>query len=411
MVVHEILARLPDALGLNTYQAGLAGSWLQDQMLAALGRFVEIHTHGLHLFALSANWLEVGVGRDSARAKSFKRPPRRSLVPPGTMEPLETIVEAARNLPRKYHAVLTNRGWYVTMKQERLLVEDFAGYVAAFNRRRDDELIGQWRDLRDYALTTTQASAEEAYESLVATGAAARPRAEFIQQVIDRVEQRFPSPDQMREKLWIALVDAMRPDEMPQQDVIAQVLGLKDAIEAEARAGQARAEKIETEAAAARTQLDMLTVQQQVEREMYEDMYRRRAEMAEQMMREETRAQVAPVLAAFRNAHETIGVVVAEMLAEIRDGRQPARGKIAAVKRAIRLYEALSMGEIELDQAVAQLKDIVNRPVKKRTAQGFERVLKDIDAITAIEVARLQAAREDSWSGMLRVPPAEQEEL
>ena len=144
---------------------------------------------------------------------------------------------------------------------------------------------------------------------------------------------------------------------------------------------------------------------------MYKDRYRRRAQMAEQMMREETRAQVAPVVAAFRNAHETIGVVVAEMLAEIRDGKQPARGKIAAVKRAIRLYEALSMGEIELDQAVAQLKDIVNRPVKKRTAQGFERVLKDIDAITAIEVARLQAAREDSWSGMLRVLPAEQEKL
>ena len=399
-ILQEIVRRLPGAVGVTASQAALLNASVQVQ--ASLGRFINITASGLTLFRTSSRWDEVGVAEHGARVDIFRHPPMKSLAPEATMEPFSQLYHAALDLRLKYGAYYRwFDAYFVTFKAERKLVEVFAALEARWSQQRQ-ALIAGLPEIRDWMQRHLRAAAAEAYEAYAAT-ASAPSRTDFLDRALAQAEARFPTPELIESKLRIALLDVLPPDMQPTAEMIETVLGLKESIEAEARAATARAEQAEAEATVAQRQAEMMTLQQQAERDMIEKMHARRLAAADDLLRQEAEAQLAPHLAALQHAREVIHGAVSGALNDIRQGKQPARQRIASLKKAVALYHLVSAGEVDLDDKVAALSQIVQEPAARRSRPSFEKALADIESITAVEAARLQlAGREDEWDALFK---------
>lgn len=397
-ILQEIVKRLPNAVGVNASQAALLNASVQVH--ASLGRFINITASGLTLFRTSSRWDEVGVAEHGARVDIFRQPPLKSLAPEATMEPFSQLYHAALDLRLKYGAYYRwFDAYFVTFKAERKLVEVFAALEARWRQQRQ-ALIAGLPEIRLWMQGHMRAAAEEAYQAYAAT-ASAPSRADFVERVLAHAEARFPTAEVIENKLRIALLDVLPPDMQPTAEMIETVLGLKESIEAEARAAAARAQQAEAEATMAQHQAELMTLQQQAERDMIEKMHARRLAAADDLLRQEAEAQLAPHLAALQHAREVIHGAVSGALNDIRQGRQPSRQRVASLKKAVALYHLVSAGEVDLDDKVAALSQIVQEPAARRNRPSFEKALADIESITAVEAARLQlAGREDEWDAL-----------
>lgn len=402
VILNEIVKRLPDQVGANSMQMPALSAALQVQL--SLGRIINMRSSGLTIFQTASEWPDIGMDERGARAQVFRRPPMKSLAPSGTMEPALQLYHALLDLRPRYGSY---QPWYnayfVPFKAERKLMEVAGGLITKFDEFRDD-LIEKLPEIHAWMEKSMRAAAAEAYDAYAATVKEPGLRKSFIDRVLAAAERRFPTPEKIHAKLVLEVVDVFPADMQPTAEMVELVTGLKEQVEAETRAAQARAEKEEAEAEAARSQAHMLEMQQQAERAMIEKMHQRRLAHADSLLRQEAEAQLAPVMAAFEHSRGIVHDSVAKALTYVREGKSIPSKVIESLRKNVQLYQLVTVGEVELDEKVTKLEAILKTPAAKRKANvSFENVLNEIEVMTAVATARMELeARQDEWDALFQ---------
>src|SRR5574341_1087468 len=224
VITAEIARQLPEILGFSPKTAALVAPWVQDQVMGVFGRFLNISIHGLTIFRAPSPWLYLGLKQNGARERLMTGRPSWRLAPAKAIEPFKLMAASAYHIPARYHAfwVPERDCWYVPYRIEPHVVAAVGAYQSKWAEHRD-KLIDQLPEHRACGRAEILKAAEEAHDSLRAIEVDVPARSEFIDRVAAWFEDVFPTPQSIRERLSIEMVDKKRPDENPSQHVIDTV--------------------------------------------------------------------------------------------------------------------------------------------------------------------------------------------
>jgi hypothetical protein len=398
VITAEIAKQLPEILGFSPETAVLVAPWVQDQVMGVFGRFLNISIHGLTIFRAPSPWLYLGLMKNGARERLMTGRPSWRLAPAKAIEPFKLMAASAYHIPARYHAfwVPERDCWYVPYRIEPQVVQAVEAYQAKWNEHRE-KLIETLGEHKTAGRAEVLKAAEEAHEALRAVESDVPAYSDFMDRVSAWFDDVFPTPQSVRDRLSIEMVDKKRPDENPSQHVIETVLGIKEQVEAEARTQSALADKAENEALVAARQVELLNIRTDAERKMVEEMHRRRIETETKLIERDARKHVQPILAAIANARETIGPVIADLLESVRNGKELSASDVKRMRRIITAYELVSASEVDLDEKVIALKQLAAQPKLSRNDRAIEQAMGDIVELTSVEVARIKANAAQIW--------------
>ena len=174
---------------------------LDIEVLNKMGTFVRVFAGGLTMFVRQATWEELGLPETSTRKLRYRVPPKYLF----DREEVEWFRNAAQRLRDNLDACSTDieimRPYrWVDYKAWQRWMEIFQAAQAEWNSQRQ-RLINEYDRHFTAMVDSFSASAEEAYDALLAAGSELPPRQEFIDRIVSRAIALAPSPQEIKKLL------------------------------------------------------------------------------------------------------------------------------------------------------------------------------------------------------------------
>ena len=341
-----------------------------------------IRAFGLGIFETSALLSEAGIPEDDPRCEVF-RELRGGLVDRSIPNALRAIASREATVCRRSGAIQvwegSRRGWWVPLAASSKFEEAVLRLIREFGETRDRLLLQDYEAIRRAARERWSQASEAAYQNMLRLGSAsALNQAEFMAHSMGTFEARFPSEDDVIQKIRMELV----PLERPLPEKIERIL--EDVRAAERRKQEADAER-------SMEQKRLL----QLERHFKEEQLRQLEEerrARERILREAIDPQV-------RQAQEIVAQVQASLVRVAREITTAVAGGAAvspATRRSwgqrLEALAALAPGNVSLEQALLDLRRLckadgaAGRMDFASVDRNVQGALRDLERRAAVEM-------------------------
>lgn len=338
-----------------------------------------IRAFGLSIFETSALLSEAGIPEDDPRCEVF-RELRGGLVDRDIPNALRAIAARETTVCKRVGAIQiwegSRRGWWVPLAASSKFEEVVLKLIREFADTRDRLLLRDYADIRRQAGERWRQASEAAYENMLRMGKVnGLSRNEFMEHSMGTFEAKFPSQDDVMQKIRMQLMPLERPLPLKIERILEDVRA-------------AERQKQEAEAEKSREQKRLLELERHFREEQLRQLEEERG-TRERILRQAIDPQV-------KQAQEIVAQVQASLLkvaSEITDVLGSGAKVSPATRRSwgqrLEGLAALAPGNSSLERALEDLRHLS----KGRTAGGPT----DIGAATrSIQTALLDLERRAS---------------
>jgi hypothetical protein len=365
--VYERLNALPPEERIGLLQQLLPPQELFARMDGT--RFI-IRKHGLRIFNASTLLTQAGIPEGDPRNQVF-RELRGGLLNPQIPDKLRSIASRIDTVCARSGAIQVWEGgrkaWWVPIAGTSKFESSVRCVIQEFEDTRDRLLLDDYYKVRSEAEERWSKSCLAAWDNLHRLGEKVN-RDVFIAASMSTFDNLFPTQDDIREKIHIDLVPIQRP--LPEK--IEQLL-------TELR--EAERQKLEAEAAAAREQMHLHSIEAQLKHEEVEKI-RHERHVRDRLLREALDPQIEQAKEILIQAQSSLMRVADEIFSVLETGGDVSPATMRSWNKRIKSLSVLAAGDVPLENALNQLKQLQQstkdpvRPTPKTLMQASERIEK-----------------------------------
>ena len=381
-IYHQVYERL-DALPKEERMALLMEILPPQELFARTDGFrCRIRAFGLRIFETSALLSEAGIPDDDPRTEVF-RVLRGGLVGKEIPNALRAVASREETVCRRVGAIQIweggRRAWWVPLAAATRFEQAVDELIEAFTRTRDRLLLEDYTAVRAGAERRWLEASQAAYDNMRSLGRyRGFTRDAFLRRSMQAFAARFPTQQDIREKVRMELV----PIERPLPETIEGIL--QDVREAERARHEAETERD-------REQLRLLQIERRIRAEELERLQDQRC-ARDRILREALHPQVEQARQVVLQVQASLLRVAREITETIANGGEISGATRRSWNRRLKALAALGPGNAPLERALEDLERLSREagdPGSRRlelTGRSVQRALSELERRASLEI-------------------------